>query len=382
MARELVKNCSDAKYLIELTEKQSESIASFLNGLIVGSEEKESFESVRSEDLKNIRKRKSDGLWEYRYYAPSGRISVYAKTLKQLLLKRKQIVLAKKRDAILLECNSFKVKSSKPGLFDYANYWFKNFKKQFVGKSSQDMYVLAMKSIEHLNQPIDEVKVDELQKVIISTMDRPRVKDYLVLMVRQVFKKALQEDLITKDISQFLEKGKTIENKGRSLTLEEQKLVLRNLGNCKIGKLILFYLLTGCRRAEALLIQKKDINFEKNVIEVKGTKTQSSKRYVLISEKLKRLLQDNFDEMFSISHNNIGKLFKKFVDELGISGITIHSLRHTFSTNLYYLGVPDKQRQALLGHASIVMTNDIYTHLDPTITREDIVELYGDWYPF
>ena len=332
--------------------------------------------------MKNIRKRKSDGLWEYRYYAPSGRISVYAKTLKQLLQKRKQILLAKKRDAILLECNSFKVKSSKPGLFDYANYWFTNFKKQFVGKSSQDMYILAMKCIEHLNQPIDEIKVEDLQKVVISTMNRPRVKDYLVLMIRQVFKKALQEDLISKDISQFLEKGKTVENKGRSLTLDEQKLVLQNLGNCKIGKLILFYLLTGCRRAEALLIQKKDINFEKNVIEVKGTKTQTSKRYVLISEKLKRLLKNDFEEMFSISHNNIGKLFKKFVDGLGLDGITIHSLRHTFSTNLYYLGVPDKQRQALLGHASIVMTNDIYTHLDPTITREDILELYGDLYPF
>jgi len=48
---------------------------------------------------------------------------------------------------------------------------------------------------------------------------------------------------------------------------------------------------------------------------------------------------------------------------------------------LYYLGVPDKLRQAQLGHASIVMTNDIYTHLDPTITREDILQLYGDWYP-
>lgn len=382
MAKELVKNCRDAKYLIELTEKQSDSIASFLNGLIVGSEEKEFVEPVRSDDLKNIRKRKSDGLWEYRYYAPSGRISVYAKTLKQLLQKRKQIFLTKKKDAILLENNSFKIKSSKPALFDYANYWFTNFKKQFVGKSSQDMYILALKCIEHLKEPIDEIRVEDLQKTIISTMNRPRVKDYLVLMLRQVFKKAMQEDLIVKDISQFLEKGKTVENKGRSLTLDEQKLVLNNLVNCKIGKLILFYLLTGCRRAEALLIQKKDINFEKNVIEVKGTKTKGSKRYILISEKLKNLLQNDFEEIFSISHNNIGKIFKKFVDGLGLVGITIHSLRHTFSTNLYYLGVPDKQRQALLGHASIIMTNDIYTHLDPTITREDIIKLYGDLYPF
>ena len=39
-------------------------------------------------------------------------------------------------------------------------------------------------------------------------------------------------------------------------------------------------------------------------------------------------------------------------------------------------------RQAYLGHASIKTTNDIYTHLDPTITREDIIKLYEDLYPF
>ena len=76
------------------------------------------------------------------------------------------------------------------------------------------------------------------------------------------------------------------------------------------------------------------------------------------------------------------KQFAKITAELNIENAPPHSLRHTFSTNLYYLGVPDKERQAQLGHASIVITNDIYTHLDPTITKNDILELYGEWYPY
>lgn len=372
MAQELVKTCKDAKYLIEIGERHSENIASFLNGLINGSES--SSTSIRSDEVKNVRKRK-DGRWEYRASTEFGRVSFYAHTLRQIVEKIKKLKLDQPKQLIQV---GFKIK--KPSVIDYAWTWFKNYKEPFVSKSSQDMYKLCFKYLESLSMPIDEVKTIDLQKVINSII-KPRIKDYSVLLLKQVFKKALEEDLIRKDVSQFIEKGKTVENKGRSLTLDEQKLVLENLKNSRIGKLILFYLLTGCRRAEAALIQKKDINFNKNVIEVRGTKTKGSKRYVLISEKLKLLLQDNFDEMFSITPNNISKLFRKFINMLGLDGITVHSLRHTYSTNLYYLGVPDKLRQAQLGHASIVMTNDIYTHLDPTITREDILQLYGEWYP-
>ena len=38
--------------------------------------------------------------------------------------------------------------------------------------------------------------------------------------------------------------------------------------------------------------------------------------------------------------------------------------RHTYATNLYYAGIDIKTAQYLLGHASVQMTMDIYTHLD------------------
>lgn len=44
--------------------------------------------------------------------------------------------------------------------------------------------------------------------------------------------------------------------------------------------------------------------------------------------------------------------------------ITPHMFRHTYATNLYYAGIDIKTAQNLLGHASIQMTMDIYTHLD------------------
>lgn len=96
------------KSLADFTLKQSTAISGFLFGLL-NSCENSSLKLQRSEDLKNIRKRK-DGRWEYRTYTPSGRQSVYAKTLKKLLEIRKRQLLEHKRDVILLECQKFKVK--------------------------------------------------------------------------------------------------------------------------------------------------------------------------------------------------------------------------------------------------------------------------------
>lgn len=45
------------------------------------------------------------------------------------------------------------------------------------------------------------------------------------------------------------------------------------------------------------------------------------------------------------------------------SDITPHIFRHTYATSLYYAGIDIKTAQYLLGHASIQMTLDVYTHL-------------------
>lgn len=66
--------------------------------------------------------------------------------------------------------------------------------------------------------------------------------------------------------------------------------------------------------------------------------------------------------------------------DVGVKG-TLYMLRHTYATNLYYLGVPDKERQVYMGHYSSALTNDIYTTFDPSIKKSDIVKLYNNLYP-
>ena len=66
--------------------------------------------------------------------------------------------------------------------------------------------------------------------------------------------------------------------------------------------------------------------------------------------------------------------------DLGIEGISIHSLRHTFATRCAEAGVPPKVVQQWLGHSTLEMTMNVYTHVNRDFEREmtNKVDLYFD----
>ncbi|MCL2190062.1 MAG: tyrosine-type recombinase/integrase, partial [Defluviitaleaceae bacterium] len=66
----------------------------------------------------------------------------------------------------------------------------------------------------------------------------------------------------------------------------------------------------------------------------------------------------------TFTHTAYRRMFSKFVNAMGSNDITAHIFRHNFATILYNAGVDIKSAQNILGHSSISMTMDIYTHLD------------------
>jgi site-specific recombinase XerD len=57
--------------------------------------------------------------------------------------------------------------------------------------------------------------------------------------------------------------------------------------------------------------------------------------------------------------------FYKVLEQHGIRRITFQTLRHCYASYLNAVGADDKLMQTYLGHSTITITKDLYTHLMP-----------------
>jgi integrase len=73
------------------------------------------------------------------------------------------------------------------------------------------------------------------------------------------------------------------------------------------------------------------------------------------------------------AQNIVNRHFKPFPKQEGLPLIRWHDLRHTCATLLLGRGVHQKLVQHLLGHASITMTLDQYSHWIPGMGRNATV---------
>lgn len=141
-------------------------------------------------------------------------------------------------------------------------------------------------------------------------------------------------------------------------------------------------LYAGLRRGEALALRYEDVDRDAgyihvtkaveyigNVPHIKEPKTASGRRDVYLLD----VLADAIPQQGSgyIFAGDDGELLTKmayrvrwerYCTQIGHE-ITAHQLRHGYATLLYEAGVADKDAQEQLGHSSIEVTRDVYTHV-------------------
>ena len=140
-----------------------------------------------------------------------------------------------------------------------------------------------------------------------------------------------------------------------------------------------FLFWTGCRRGEALALQKNDLVEQCAIIRyskrrqrdgLKPTKTKTIRR-VRLDNVLWNDIQELLDEPgpylfggeLSLSPTAIRNKFLKAIDISGNKVIRIHDLRHSHATWLINNGVNIVAVSKRLGHAGIEQTLKTYTHL-------------------
>ncbi|TXK84301.1 site-specific integrase [Paenibacillus sp. N3.4] len=160
----------------------------------------------------------------------------------------------------------------------------------------------------------------------------------------------------------------------------------------------------GMRMGEIRALRFSDIDLKRGIISVRhimdsernlqiGTKTNAGNRSIslsplLINELIKRVkiiakereaAGDNYQDLGFLVCTKIGKPYLKkncrdiwirLLEKTGLRQILFHDLRHTCASLLLTLGIHPKVVQERLGHSSVQITLDTYSHLAPNMQQE------------
>jgi len=164
----------------------------------------------------------------------------------------------------------------------------------------------------------------------------------------------------------------------------------REMDTLKFRTMVLLLANTGLRLGEACAIKKSDINFEHLEIKVmgKGRKLRTVPVSPHVAQALSTWLKHAGHSEGLFPGNNANgywdtgsfeKTFKRQCKRCGVkSSFTPHALRHYFATHCLRNGAPIQVVSRILGHASIAITVDTYTHID----KEEMHETHQKFSPF
>jgi len=175
----------------------------------------------------------------------------------------------------------------------------------------------------------------------------------------------------------------------------------------RLEALYVLTLNTGMRQGELLALKWDDVDLERGVLRVRRTLTHADKAFVLGEPKTKNSRRtirltpravdalrvhlsrqlEEIEEMGSlyqpgglifatesgtiINPSNLrNRSFKPLLKRAGLPPIRFHDLRHTCATLLLGRDVNAKVVSEMLGHSSISITLDIYSHLLPDMQEK------------
>lgn len=223
----------------------------------------------------------------------------------------------------------------------------------------------------------------------------------------------------------------------RVLSYDEQKLFLETIRGSRYEVLCILGLTTGLRIGELSGLRWSDIDFEEKTLTVERTyiylhdvknhqmkdefhspKTKNSCRTIRLLDSTLLLLEqhktgqekekaeagsawcpveDGEDLVFTTKTGgpvrglNVAETLNNYVNKINkkeelqarkehrepvfFERITPHTLRHTFATRAFESGIPPKVVQQILGHSSLEMTMDLYTHVTEDVQTREIQKL-------
>lgn len=292
--------------------------------------------------------------------------------------KTRTRVFDKKKDAVasIAKLQEAKAETKKTATFkEVYDAWLPTHR---AGKQTIDCYKAAVKYFEPIwSLRIAEIDVDDLQECIDDCPHGKRTKENMRAACGLIYKYAIPRRLIPDNLNlaQFLSVSGEGAAARESFTDEQIRKIKKACGKVPHANEIYIMIYTGFRPSEFLALTAADYDKKRACI-TGGAKTDAGRgRSVTISPKIKSLLDDLAASEGHLCSDGDGKpwTLKKFtedafypaLEQIGIDNplvpvgggkmrhkYTPHTCRHTFATLMKRVPGADKDKQALIGHAS------------------------------
>ena len=362
-----------------------------------------------------VRQRK-DGSWEGLYYAgineetgKNKRKSVFGKTREECEKKLSKAIRTYKKDA---KAEMSSNNQSEGTLGAWIDSWYKLYCKPSIRASTAATYEAHL--YKHVIPQIGAWKLRDITtsklnmymvELLTSGKEKPdgsveglssEVVRKIYALIKTSLDRAVLDGVLKVNPAKNCEVPSKHNMKVEILTQEEIKRLLIQAKHDDCFELLLLDLTTGLRRGELLGLKWEDIDFQTKTLNVKREvvlingkisvtqlKSEASYRSLILPQSISNMLQNYrktiesewlfpspIKENMPRDPSAVRKKLSNVLERAQCKHVRFHALRHTFATMALQYGLDIKTLSSTMGHSSVELTLDTYSHVTDNMREE------------
>lgn len=340
----------------------------------------------------------------------TGKRKYFSKTIKGTKKDAQKFLTAKLREKDL----GVFIEPASISLTEYLDKWLQEVARPRVRENTFNSYLLIVE--KYIKRNLGSVRLSDIQAFQVQKFYNQlqsqglssRTVRYTHSVLSSALKQAVRWRILVQNPCDLCDLPKLVKKEKKVLNSEQSKIFWEEAKSSKWFALLLLVIESGLRPSEYLGLQWKDIDFERRTLSVNRvvtetanggfyfgeTKTPKSRRKLPLSDAVTSALRfhkrnqlenrlklgecyQNYDLVFASEigtplqrRNLIRRHFKPLLKKAGLPNITLYELRHTTATLLLSAGENPKIVSERLGHSSVVLTLDTYSHVLPNMQEE------------
>lgn len=345
-----------------------------------------------------------DGRWMGRVSMPDGkRKSVRKDTRTEVQAEMKRLLAEAEHQRGMMPGNDFTT------LRQFFEVWLANKEQSRPGNTAENY----RKCIRRYCKELMDLAPSKLTAAHIQQLYAQRFQDglsgttvnHVHRILHAAFDAAVKQGVLLRNPTDMIEAPRKDHKDHKTWTVEETRRFLDAIKGDRYEAAFIVALSTGMRQGEILGLRWSTLDLERGWIQVRGnlqrikgkltvkqTKTRASTHTVHLTSLAIDALRQHWEQQQEeaeamgdqwnnehglvfctikgtpvVDENLTSRHFKPAIKRAGIPEIRFHDMRHTAATLLLEAGMHPKLVSEMLGHSSVTVTLDLYSHATPAM---------------